>query len=181
VHPYFPTPAGARWTYRDTWIDPGGAPGTEEVAVRVGEARPEELLHYATPTLESPVGSRPAADAAFMYRGDALHSAAESRPEGVLVYAEQYGLFSVAWCLPSDLHAGGQWTSHEVQMSCGWAVFAHECQAVAEEVSVEAGTFQALRVEIDERSRWFVKGLGVVKEATRAWSRELLESTLSSG
>ncbi len=70
--------------------------------------------------------------------------------------------------IPLDVKDGSQWTFRQVVMSCGYMGLDMEAKATSERITVPAGTFDALRIDVShgkssETSYWIVRGMGIVK------------------
>ena len=180
-HPYFPTPPGASWTYRRSFAE-GEAP--EQARAEVSEAL-DARLHFAEPGAEGPVSSR------NLPRAPLLRTSPEALPELVLDVAKgslwaysasNGGPLGTTFRLPLDLEAGLSWTFKEVYMSCGWGVSECALEAKTERVSVPAGEFEALRIELGGfalgGTLWLAKGVGLVRFENFGGALELEASSL---
>lgn len=184
-HAYFPTPEGASWTYRHvTAPDEGSAPVVTRTVVAVVPV--EQPLGIWSEGPDGRVEERQAAGRTLLRAtGGALPDLVlEVTPGGLFAYEpmEHVPLFASAWHLPPDLAAAGSWPFRELFFSCGFGGWQRTATARAEEVTVPAGTFQAIRVELPgdrgPRTLWLVEGLGPVKLHQGGATLELEASTL---
>jgi hypothetical protein len=78
------------------------------------------------------------------------------------------GLLGRQWTIKSDLKAGMSWKAETIYLSCGFGSHVEEYSTVTEKVTVPAGTFEAIRVDVAHEKRvhtslWFAPGRGLVK------------------
>ena len=78
------------------------------------------------------------------------------------------GLLGRTWTIKSDLKAGLKWKAETIYLSCGFGSHEENYATSVEKVTVPAGTFDAIRVDIAHEERvhtslWFARGKGLVK------------------
>ncbi len=101
--------------------------------------------------------------------------------KGVRIY-RRYGNnhAGLALSVPLDVKDGSSWEFRRVVLSCGFMGIDVKARAKAEKVTVPAGTFDAIRIDVidDERvteSLWIVRGMGIVKSGQGEHATELVK------
>lgn len=97
----------------------------------------------------------------------------------IRVYKQEYGtMFVLHYVFPRELKAGLKWKGAQVYLSCGFGVTSADYETAGDKVTVPAGTFEAIRVDIASRfgmkeSIWFARGKGIVKWKSDRGTMEL--------
>lgn len=109
--------------------------------------------------------------------GTKIHVLESARDE-IRIYSNRFGHFVLTMTIKKDLRPGMTWKGKEIVMSCGFISLPVEYVASAEMVTVPAGTFDAVRIDVKStRARsqtlWIAKGFGIVKWSLPGQTLEL--------
>jgi len=88
--------------------------------------------------------------------------------------------FTERLTIPASPEDGAEWAGEQVFASCGFGAAPASFHATREQVSVPAGTFNALKVEAKANGRvfetvWLLEGVGIVKLDTGCETWELVQ------
>jgi hypothetical protein len=188
-HAFFPTAPGTSWTFRTT--RPGDAAPVTTETTFTASAAPSglELVSAADVERDQEIVYLDSAGAVVLRTGDSAAPDLVVRvtPQGVQVFEELWdgAMLGSVWSLPADLQPGARWSSAQVYLSCGFGIVEQTFAASAEQVTVPAGTFDAIRIDATDMygdySLWVVEGLGLVKQVRGETNTELARCTLLEG
>lgn len=173
--PVLPSAIGTSWTFRDTV---GGK--AKDVVMTVAPLEDPKIERVEL----TPEGSkRGKFEKAVLVQGEGVDSwAIESSDGEIRIFHELVkGHFGIHWVLKTDMKDGSTWTGHRIYLSCGFGDAEETYKAVAEKVTVPAGTFDAIRIDATEknvstRSLWIVRGVGIVKISEEGRVCELVKA-----
>ncbi len=177
---FLPTQAGVSRTFRHT----RGERVTE--VVRTTEELGKTELRLVDPVEDDPKQRefrefRPeGAEFSLIREGEEILHVIRSTRDEIRIYSHAWEkTFHLSHSVKSDLREGMKWTSRHLYLSCGWGVAERSYATAAERVTVPAGTFDAIRVDMDTKvggkeALWLVRGQGVVKWEERHGTLELL-------
>jgi hypothetical protein len=157
-HPFMPLGAGTTWTYR--------VADAREVTLTVKSV--VERAGWRIATVDSDEGEERIAEVSFTCSPDGLDLQIAAAFSGATETLRSEG---VALLPAAKLADGASWTSSRTSSS-GRTLFDHVAAGL-EDVTVKAGPFHALRVDVTARGKastgaahlWFAKGVGLVKLA----------------
>ena len=146
---------------------------TREVALALAAPSPETLatvVPEAEPSMSWNEETRPSKGMLALREGEEILVVMASTPNGVRLSWNYYGQILPLCEVPLDLTAGVDVEIRTAQPCCGIGIFPGRLRTTSETVSLPAGAFEAIRIDlVDSRepvsveSLWLVRGIGIVK------------------
>lgn len=143
--------------------------------VRLTVAAPTETaLTFVAPEPAPSIGwneeTRPSTGMLALREGEETLLVFESTPNGVRLSWNSFGWIAPLCELPNELAEGMDVEVRTARPCCGIGIFPGRLRTTSETITVPAGTFEAIRVDlvdtrepISEDSLWLVRGIGIVK------------------
>jgi hypothetical protein len=167
--PLFPQEMGKKWTFRES---------NREIVVtseKIGEGKIQLITEVGDSGYKT---ESPGKSSIALKEGDRIAWIVEFEAKEIRFYRNAMGaMFTRHW----TIREADQWEAEGVFLSCGFGSRKESYKASTEKVTVPAGTFEAVKIELSYEGRpfqtlWFARGVGLVKwQQGPEWVRELVK------
>lgn len=165
-----PLAEGTEWTFR---VSSNASAVTSRTVVAKASKAPKGATVWAPSSAEDrDVERREIEGELLIDAGDAGAVHVERAQDGALSLAFSTfpgsEFFTARFTVPAEPEDGAEWAGEQVFASCGFGAAPATFHATRERVTVPAGTFNALKLEVKTNGRvfetlWLREGVGIVK------------------